>query len=555
MRRLTTVLYILVLPTWAAEYNTDSTPTAAEVQALHDSAVAGDTINIASGSFDWTDSVTITKGLTIRGAGPGLTTLTRSSGGTIFYVRSSDVTLGYFKVTMAATQIYAINFNGQTSDIDSVRVTNIHFDHSTYKGRDIFRNANSPYNVAALVDHCRFDWDQTADEPIFVHGPNTAWDSPAPFGSGNVIIIENCAINGGGGYTDFNNYGIGVIRYCTIDDNKLDWHGAASNSARGARSSEIYGNIWTGTGSGARIEVRGGSAMIWGNTNTQVSAGLLLIRDYGITNTGWGAFHTSYKGVSNNGGNAQFTGIDSDWLSKNIKVGKSVDHIRASNNGNYSEWNYGDYLVTAKGTTDFTMDIPYNGDDNGTFGQVQTPDARPLVDQVGVGVNQLNGEEPAYVFQNRRPGNVQWKWSPKTASTDGIDLYGASYNDKDMIVPDEDIFEEDAIFDGTSGVGIGTKTEMLAITPTTDNVGFWVTDEGTWNSVQDGFDGQLYKWDGAAWNLYYTPYTYPHPLNDQISEFPPLAPVALTVTAAIGGGGGSGSITAISVNATTVTVQ
>lgn len=528
-RSITTSL-LIALPVSAAVYDTDSTPTAAEVQALHDSARAGDIINVAAGSFDWTGSLTIRKGLTIRGAGPGLTTLTRSSGGTIFFVRSSDVTLGFFKAEMAASPLYIVNFNGQTEDIGGVRITNIYFDHSTHSGRDIFRNDNSPYNVACLVDNCRFEWN-AHDEPIFVHGPNTAWNSPPPFGSGNVMIIEDCAINGGGGYPDFNNYGIGVIRYCTIDDNKLDWHGAASNSARGARSSEIYGNIWTGTGSGARIEVRGGSAMIWGNTNTQTIAGSLLIRDYGITNTGWGAFQTRYTGVSNNGGYAQFTGIDSDWIDKNIKVGKSVDHIRASDSGKYSDWDYGDYLVTEKGTTNFTVDILFNGNDSGEFGQVQTPDARPLVDQVGVGVNQLNGEEPAYVFRNRRPGDVQWKWSPRTASANGIDLYGASYNDKDIIVPNEDVFEEVASFDGTRGVGIGTKTEMGAITPVTDNVGFWVTDEGSWHEYNPGTSGQLYKWNGLAWELYYTPYQYPHPLNDGVSEFPPSAPISLSISA------------------------
>jgi len=72
---------------------------------------------------------------------------------------------------------------------------------------------------------------------------------------------------------------------------------------------------------------------------------------------------------------------------------------------------------------------------------------------------------------------------------------------------------------------------MEAIIPTTDKVGFWVTDEGSWHADRPGTSGQLYVWDGAAWHLYYTPYTYPHPLNDGVSEFPPEAPVSLSISA------------------------
>jgi hypothetical protein len=55
---------------------------------------------------------------------------------------------------------------------------------------------------------------------------------------------------------------------------------------------------------------------------------------------------------------------------------------------------------------------------------------------------------------------------------------------------------------------------MLASTPTLRNVGWWVTDEGEWNSTNGAApDGQLYVWDGAQWQFKYRPYTYPHPLR------------------------------------------
>jgi len=58
---------------------------------------------------------------------------------------------------------------------------------------------------------------------------------------------------------------------------------------------------------------------------------------------------------------------------------------------------------------------------------------------------------------------------------------------------------------------------MLAIIPTKPGVGYWVTDEGSWNiTLPANTSGQLYTWNGSAWVLKYTPYTYPHPLRKPV---------------------------------------
>jgi polygalacturonase len=68
-------------------------------------------------------------------------------------------------------------------------------------------------------------------------------------------------------------------------------------------------------------------------------------------------------------------------------------------------------------------------------------------------------------------------------------------------------------FNGTSGVGFGT----LANRPTTctAQVGYFATDQGSWNTSGNGFgSGVLYACTSAnTWTSYYTPYTYPHPLD------------------------------------------
>ena len=68
-------------------------------------------------------------------------------------------------------------------------------------------------------------------------------------------------------------------------------------------------------------------------------------------------------------------------------------------------------------------------------------------------------------------------------------------------------------FNGTVGTGSGT---LAAIPSTcTTGVGYWATDQGSWNTSGNGFgQGVLYKCTSTnTWTAFYTPYTYPDPLN------------------------------------------
>jgi hypothetical protein len=84
-------------------------------------------------------------------------------------------------------------------------------------------------------------------------------------------------------------------------------------------------------------------------------------------------------------------------------------------------------------------------------------------------------------------------------------------------------------FNGKSGVGRGT----LANRPTTctTGVGYWATDQGSWNTSGNGFgQGVLYKCIGTnTWAVGYTPYTYPHPLISG-APAPPPPPANVTFT-------------------------
>ncbi len=76
------------------------------------------------------------------------------------------------------------------------------------------------------------------------------------------------------------------------------------------------------------------------------------------------------------------------------------------------------------------------------------------------------------------------------------------------VVPRWDVhcFKQVQKFDGSSGVGVGPLAQRPGYC-TTEGVAWWATDEN-----------KLYRWHNGAWELYYTPYTYPHPLRTTMGD-------------------------------------
>ena len=128
--------------------------------------------------------------------------------------------------------------------------------------------------------------------------------------------------------------------------------------------------------------------------------------------------------------------------------------------------------------------------------------------------------EPIYAWNNQ--GNIAAGWG----GTPGVDFISNISGNR--IMENRDFYwstngiqtSSTSPFNGTSGTGWGT----LANRPTTCTAGvaYWATDQGSWNISssnpygvqQSGADGVLYKATATdTWTVYYTPYTYPHPLT------------------------------------------
>ena len=288
------------------------------VQAAINSASAGDTVTIPAGTCTWTSQVTITKGITLKGAGIDQTTIvanvaTRAgdSGKLALVVNVSGATPWHISdLTITDTGTY-YDYDGVFQIAGTCagwRLNNVKFVNTNARCMVIAGNSTSaPYTTYGVMDHCQFI--NSGGQAILIRpysstAANALWLQPTNLGAADAVFIEDCIFSNtaGEGHTAFDSeWGAKVVfRHNTLTNSFVLDHGYENN--RSAIKLEIYDNTFNATVENKQpaITFRGGTGVVFNNTITAISYGYdydLLVRDYcskGTSNCFGGVQCTSY---------------------------------------------------------------------------------------------------------------------------------------------------------------------------------------------------------------------------------------------------------------------
>lgn len=290
--------------TWPA-----ATPSRSDVVAAIAMSSDGDIVTIPAGTSHWVTNLTISKAITLLGAGTNSTVILDD-------IPDSDIGLAdlsslikfqtqsnkfyciggiYFSNSPVRTIAFGTGMVLIRGDSRAVRVHDCFFGNTTNRLRTVFWYDNT----AGCVDHCFF-LNNTRDVDI-EHGTWNgeaggfgAWDSDNTMGTTNVVCIEDCYFNGNIAITDSDHGGHYCVRHCLIDGGHPDSHEMGENYMA-VRNVEIYNNIFTNqNGNVLMLSLRGGTAVCFSNQNWGASSNSgSLVGLYSYRNTDsyptWGA--------------------------------------------------------------------------------------------------------------------------------------------------------------------------------------------------------------------------------------------------------------------------
>lgn len=473
----------------------------------------GDTIHVTSGTWLWTGPlvagwISNLPGFTFEGEGEGTTIFKVDTGyseagtefgGMMVFVQQSASGLTTLRNFTNDQNDYV---SGQAivmlgSGVDKFRVHHVTCDNA--KGRCFATYGNKSGSTgerySGLFDHvtCNSNGNSVC---FSIHGSwsggnITQFDNTKVLGSNNSVYVEDSVCNFTASADDCSDGSLGgnlVVRFSTLNYG-IGVHGADS-TFRANQSNEFYRNTFTNAvDTHAAVNYRGGVDISFDNTYHADFINHVISYYRTSAYTGWGSF-----GESPARGKCDGT---STW------------------DGNLGS-----------GTPSQSDATPPVGDPGW-----------PCLDQIGwyFPSSAANGSgavyQPTYIWRNTFTiGGAHVPFSltdslsnPPTAS----DQWSTNY----AVLNRDYYHDKDASCTGggacTSGVGVGTTLPTSCTTNTATNalaatrgggiggVAFWKTNEGDWNHSGSGEQGVLYKCIATdTWAPYYTPYIYPHPLQE-----------------------------------------
>lgn len=256
------------------------------VQAAVNSASPGDTILVPSGNCSWSGGVSLTKGVTVLGAGKNSTIITQK-GANFFSIKgngSGNFRISNMKFAGTSTSGTDVFIDGGWT---SLRIDNIIWNTGSARGIWLGNNwwwdckfyGTCYSHQKALFDNITYKAASSdAGHPfLLLYGrDHKAWAEDDGFGTDNFVFIEDStfAWDSSFGYlTDTEHAGRYVARYNTLTNGGIYAHDLGSTpSSRGGRAVEVYNNSLTCnlsssicTGNPGINSTRGGTGLFYGN--------------------------------------------------------------------------------------------------------------------------------------------------------------------------------------------------------------------------------------------------------------------------------------------------
>jgi hypothetical protein len=426
-----------------------ASPSYADVSAAVSAAVPGDTIIVPAGTATWSSQLVITKSVSLIGAGIGQTIITSGFLGTEFNSNN-----------------FIIYYNVENDPIKTFRVSGFTFDGGGLCEPLRIDNQSDDGSEARIrIDHCTF-------QNI---GSNKAmyWQWGTVYG-----VVDNCIFNPNDTAT------IPPRARCifVLGNNGVSWTHTAYDFGD---ANNLYFEdcifYWQSMpfqgGGGGRYAIRH-----------------CIFNYIGIqSGTAWGLDnHGNYLGGNYSGFGVEV--YDNTWNMNGYSI--NLIDMRGGKGLIYNNYFQNASLIVAKvreeGSTAF------RGHDKNN-----PPSINPIN-------RQPQHLSDFYIWNTYRNMTKYFHPTNQLPFVDETIDYGDTrYVDYDAslaykgVVPRENVhfWREVPSFNGSTGMGSGPLSSRPSLC-TLEGAAWWATDEN-----------RLYRWRNGAWQLYYTPYTYPHLLR------------------------------------------
>lgn len=465
-----------------------------DVQASINAAATGDIVIIPLGNCVWETTVDIPTGKKIILVGTlksesNATNITASNTVKMLNMNESGsrvTDINFTRIGATSLSSAMINAKGVGWRIDHCNFVNTNSSSLAGDVAILADGTNVTVPPVGLIDNNTFTECRVLSTGMGTMAKqNAVWATPNTPGGSNTVYIEDNTFyrsTSASNVIDSNYGGSYVFRYNSVSGHASGYmaHSVQGNN-RSTKWWELYGNINIPTGSpdwNAKYSMRGGT-------------GVVLFNQTNVYNNGVKLLYNNYIGLDN------------------VRDYTTAPTSLKCDSNNSSGW---------------------DGNIDGT--------GYPCRDQIGRGHDAvLWGDNPVSAYTQTLQPAYQIVNTDESGNLVPFQVYNQSQS-INHIQADRDFYNYTTSFNGTSGVGCGTLASRPATCTT--GVGFWATYQSCTDlagmvgkNPATPISGILYKCTTTNnWTKYYTPYTYPHPLRNEVSLdiTPPASPTGLAVS-------------------------